>query len=241
MLPPTPYRPRPAAFTLIELLTVIAIIGVLAAILIPVVGKVRSSARNAQCVSNLRQIGSAFQSFATDNRNLWPAWNETNFIANYPGVTAPRWHSSALAPYVGAQPANVQNSPWAQAVLDGTSIFRCPSADSSGFDLNSAWQLGYAYNLMIPPGSRTSFNTLERARPSTLSSPSRTVVVADSTNHRIDGDRMGSVIEAGNQRHSGKVNLLFADGHVNSLSVADADDFNTWSTNPATVLRWTGR
>jgi prepilin-type N-terminal cleavage/methylation domain-containing protein len=44
-------------FTLIELLTVIAIIGILAAILIPVVGKVRDSARRAACTSNIRQLG----------------------------------------------------------------------------------------------------------------------------------------------------------------------------------------
>lgn len=47
------------AFTLIELLTVIAIIGILAAILIPVVGRVRESARRASCVSNIRQFGMA--------------------------------------------------------------------------------------------------------------------------------------------------------------------------------------
>jgi prepilin-type N-terminal cleavage/methylation domain-containing protein len=47
------------AFTLIELLTVIAIIGILAAILIPVVGRVRESAWSAVCKSNLRQWHSA--------------------------------------------------------------------------------------------------------------------------------------------------------------------------------------
>lgn len=55
------------AFTLIELLTVIAIIGILAAIMIPVVGRVRESARSATCISNLRQWHSAWMMFANDN------------------------------------------------------------------------------------------------------------------------------------------------------------------------------
>jgi prepilin-type N-terminal cleavage/methylation domain-containing protein/prepilin-type processing-associated H-X9-DG protein len=72
-------RATPArAFTLIELLTVIAIIGILAAILIPVVGKVRESARVTQGISNLRQIGSAIHLYAAQNRDLLPAGTEYN-------------------------------------------------------------------------------------------------------------------------------------------------------------------
>lgn len=62
-----------AAFTLIELLTVIAIIGILAAIIVPVVGKVRESAAKASCASNLRQIALGTVAYANDNKNLLPA------------------------------------------------------------------------------------------------------------------------------------------------------------------------
>ncbi|WP_081721965.1 type II secretion system protein [Geminisphaera colitermitum] len=64
-----PRRPRTDAFTLIELLAVITIIGVLAAIVIPVSAKVRQSARTAQCKSNLRQIGLAVILHANEQRN----------------------------------------------------------------------------------------------------------------------------------------------------------------------------
>jgi len=60
------------AFTLIELLTVIAIIGILAAILIPVVGKVRSSANKTKCISNLREIGKQMILFGNDNKYKLP-------------------------------------------------------------------------------------------------------------------------------------------------------------------------
>ena len=67
---------RPAAlrraFTLIELLTVIAIIGILAAIILPVVGSVRQKARKAQCSSNLRQVASAYLMYMSDNKNRLP-------------------------------------------------------------------------------------------------------------------------------------------------------------------------
>lgn len=60
------------AFTLIELLTVIAIIGILASILIPTVGRVRESARRTVDASNLRQIGQSSLIFANDNREMLP-------------------------------------------------------------------------------------------------------------------------------------------------------------------------
>ncbi len=63
-----PRRRRPAAFTLIELLTVIAIIALLAAIIFPVFATVRENARRASCMSNMRQIYQAVRGYQLDNR-----------------------------------------------------------------------------------------------------------------------------------------------------------------------------
>jgi prepilin-type N-terminal cleavage/methylation domain-containing protein/prepilin-type processing-associated H-X9-DG protein len=60
------------AFTLIELLLVIAIIGLLAALLLPTLGRVKESGRATGCLSNLHQIGLALQMYVDDNRNRLP-------------------------------------------------------------------------------------------------------------------------------------------------------------------------
>lgn len=59
-------------FTLIELLVVIAIIAILAAILFPVFAQAREKARQTQCLSNLKQLGTAFAAYASDNDGRIP-------------------------------------------------------------------------------------------------------------------------------------------------------------------------
>lgn len=80
--PIAPARADLRAFTLIELLTVIAIIGILAAIIIPVVSSVRQKARQAQCSGNLRQVASAYLLYMTENKNRLPnnKWNGSGTV-----------------------------------------------------------------------------------------------------------------------------------------------------------------
>jgi prepilin-type N-terminal cleavage/methylation domain-containing protein len=76
--PPAPAacRPKPRrtllAFTLVEMLVVLGIIVVLAAIAFPVTGAALDRGAAAKDLSNLKQIGIAFATFASDNNNRWP-------------------------------------------------------------------------------------------------------------------------------------------------------------------------
>lgn len=66
-------------FTLVELLTVIAIVGILAALIIPVVGKVRGSAQKTECSSRLRQVSLAWLMFFSDNKhNMMNTYKKPN-------------------------------------------------------------------------------------------------------------------------------------------------------------------
>lgn len=76
------------AFTLVELLVVIGIIGVLMAVLVPVLGKAREASTRVKCLSNLRQLGTAFQMYALAFRDrvplgYWSGQKQGNYLINY--------------------------------------------------------------------------------------------------------------------------------------------------------------
>ena len=64
------------AFTLIELLVTIVIIGIIAALLLPALGRVRGGIRRAHCVNNLRQIGVAWYLYLDDHDNCFPVYDD---------------------------------------------------------------------------------------------------------------------------------------------------------------------
>src|SRR5437588_5965 len=71
--PGTPHR---LAFTLIELLMVISIIALLAAILLPALARAKHSANSITCGNHLRQLGFAIHMYIEDNHSDYPVWQQ---------------------------------------------------------------------------------------------------------------------------------------------------------------------
>src|SRR2546427_9947563 len=71
-------RNHAAAFTLLELLVVISIIVILAALLLPALAKTKAKANRISCLNNLKQIGAASHLFANEHGDKFPVQVSTN-------------------------------------------------------------------------------------------------------------------------------------------------------------------
>jgi prepilin-type N-terminal cleavage/methylation domain-containing protein/prepilin-type processing-associated H-X9-DG protein len=216
-----------AGFTLIELLTVIAIIGILAAILIPVVGRVRESARAVQCVSGLRQIGVALHLYADDHAERFPP-------ANDGGATGDDFASgtiwcSALDPYL---PRRIDGRN-----LRDHELFTCPSANYPGYSIERTFRT-YSYTgagLDLLPGGGS--NPRVGRKPADIPDHSRIPLVIEgkALNNtantqsnwswaNIQTDLVASSPEQTqclDFRHNGRMNVLYVDVSVRASSLAE--------------------
>ncbi|MGO9244975.1 MAG: prepilin-type N-terminal cleavage/methylation domain-containing protein [Verrucomicrobiia bacterium] len=133
-------------FTLIEMLTVVSIIGILAALLMPTLSSAREKGKRVGCASNLHQIGLALFLFAADNQNHFPS----DFNNPYP------YETSGTTP--GGQTV------WYSALTNGyisTKNFLCPD-DVSSRPINPVSNQPYAprsYGIVVAdstPGNQTT-------------------------------------------------------------------------------------
>lgn len=112
---------RERGFTLIELLVVIAIIAILASILFPVFSRARAKARQAKCMSNLKQLGLAFTMYAQDYDDMLPSWCFGSMNNDDgPNEGAYTW-DTVLIPYMrNQQILHCPNSPYGKTISEGS-------------------------------------------------------------------------------------------------------------------------
>lgn len=131
-------RKNKSGFTLVELLVVIAIIGVLVALLLPAVQAAREAARQATCLNNLKQLGTATQTFASSKGRLPPS--QEALLPTVAGGAAPQTNQRWVSWFVSLSPYLDQKAIWdnwsnASAPLPLPTPFvpvlHCPSKGSS--------------------------------------------------------------------------------------------------------------
>ena len=216
-------------FTLIELLVVIAIIAILAAMLLPALHKSRERAKTANCMSNLKQIGSAIDLYTADNRDFMPKpyvhWYGAGSL--WEGMWNSNNQLNSISPYVSV---NVRKfCPSAKTTITGTG--------SSYLDFKTYG----SYGMNSQVGVQSVANNVLLAKKSQCRTPSKTLLVMDflaatqwNRNAAPRKPIYVTAIEYENWlRHNNSVNVLRWDGHVDSVSASFANTYwvavnSTW-------------
>jgi prepilin-type N-terminal cleavage/methylation domain-containing protein/prepilin-type processing-associated H-X9-DG protein len=228
-------RGKPRGFTLIELLVVIAIIAVLAALLTPALKNALSAARQALCMSNIRQIHTAFTLYANDHVSVPYAYQDL------PGGGTEWFH--AISGYLISDEHKNRQGRLNRGGVNNP-VYICPSdehehgympsgyrvdRDSISYGYNS-WHVGWheASEYATDPHTRSMFtsssNTLDM-----IEFPLKTVSFADGTGNNKTirfGPRYSSWI-AGRYygvdvlRHARSASVGFVDGHVKRAPLED--------------------
>jgi prepilin-type N-terminal cleavage/methylation domain-containing protein/prepilin-type processing-associated H-X9-DG protein len=231
-----------SGFTLIELLVVIAIIAILAALLLPTLGRAKAAAKNTACKSNLRQLGLALNMYVIEY-DKYPGNGALYRGGTFQQVPADgmKW----LKPYLGGR-SNPDVSHLDALGSQLPTVFSCPAVEPSetpglfGNPSKKVYLLNYGYNelgtgwnnVQLRLGLGFTVDTLDTiiipelpkqawyiVTPGDVQNPGDMIAIGDGRswlypNRLPDGIGMGSDTGSVLGHHSGHANISFCDGHV---------------------------
>ena len=132
---PSETKPPRHAFTLVELLVVIGIIGLLLSLLLPSLSRARQQALVIACESNLHNIGVAINQYIAENRGVFPPSNYYKGLGYDPVngqvPTQPYWGYVHWSSFLyGRRDLLANNATYTHS--DGWAMFRCPALQNGG-------------------------------------------------------------------------------------------------------------
>jgi len=227
-------------FTLIELLVVVAIIAALCGLLLPVLANARAAAKRTQCLSNLRQIYLATESYINNNFGYYPPAYYRRTVDGQK-ITF-EWDYARVGS--GGTPESIRPG----IIFEGQSmdrVLQCPcyvrpdnwlSNPHGGYNYNTSY-VGHGQNEDIPDPIST--NDIVKAGSVALFGDGE---YANGANKFMrsplpsPGDASFSGRYAGTQgfRHGGMTNVVFADGHSDSIRQPSVDVPDKGSIAPGT-------
>jgi prepilin-type N-terminal cleavage/methylation domain-containing protein/prepilin-type processing-associated H-X9-DG protein len=189
-----------AAFTLVELLVVIGILGLLAALIFPTLRRAKGAGRAASCINHLRQLGAAAMTYSVDNNGRLPfflAW------LHAPSSSSDL-RTGALFPYLKTKP-----------------VYFCPSdriipAQTIGGLSSFSGGRDYSYSM--------NCGLCHQTDPTHFVAPTRTFLFVENTLVDDDFSGVAGPVSIGgvpasaiSRRHDGSGCVAFCDSHVEKI------------------------
>jgi prepilin-type N-terminal cleavage/methylation domain-containing protein/prepilin-type processing-associated H-X9-DG protein len=215
-----PWRQR--GFTLIELLVVIAVIAILAALLLPSLSHAKAQAQTVKCLSNLKQLQTAWHMYIGDNKdvaapNMWEEDSAINVSSSAPGS----WVVGNAQ--FDQTPSNIQSGVL-YPYITSIGVYHCPTDHSTVQGLPGLQRFrSYSMSCEFAGGGdgQEVFGPFLVTKLTQMTNTSGLFLFLDEDSQSIDDGAFGTYPFPSTQwdnlpssRHDQGVDLSFIDGHV---------------------------